>query len=349
MFTVNELKKIKFSKAAMGGYKTQEVDDFLLDITADYSKLLRANEDLESKVRMLTQKLDEYRVEEDSIKSALVSAKQLGDKLLNEANEKADSLLSDAQTKSEKMLSEAKTTSTQLIKDAELRSQLMIDDAKRESAELEENLKNQCLKERKRLDVMKGLVAKFKAEIIESYKQHIEMLKTLPDVEAEESIAQEPKTVAETITEKQDEGVIKVEDISSDPVEEIITVKTEEQDEEQPIEDKMPISEMLADVSGETITFSKKSIRGDEPTHEEPEEMLVRKKSEPYIPSLDIVSYEADDEELDEKDDSDDNAFGFSEDDVFSDGFDIDTNAFDDEDDDEDEDGENYGFFRSRK
>ncbi len=347
MFTVNELKKIKFSKSAMGGYKSQEVDDFLIDITADYSKLLKTNEELDSKVRMLTQKLDEYRVEEDSIKSALISAKQLGDKLLSEANEKADTMVTEARVKSESMLSDAKSTSAQLIKDAELRSQLMIEDAKRESTELEETLKNQCLKERKRLDVMKGLVAKFKAEIIESYKQHIEMLKTLPDVDAEDTaVSEQPSAVS--VVEKPDSEIIKVEDISSDPVEEIITVKNEEL-EEQPIEDKMPMSEMLADVSGETITFSKKSVRGDDTTDEEPEEMLVRKSSEPYIPSLDIVSYEADEEELDEKDDSDDNAFGFSEDDVFSDGFDIDTNAFDEDDEDDDEDGENYGFFRSRK
>lgn len=364
MFSVNELKKIKFSKSTMGGYKAREVEDFLVDITEDYSKLLKSNDELEKKIKALTQKLEEYRLEEDSIKSALVSAKQLGEKIVNEANEKADSLLNDARIKSETSIAEANVTSSKLLTDAEERAERMIEDAKRESVEVEESLKLQCIKERKRLDVMKNLVAKFKAEIIDSYKQHIEMLKTLPDVEADEETASSArstensaKTVSEAKSKKEP-----IEDIASDPIPEVIPAagsgkkaeaeKNSESDENDIPEDKMPMSEMLADVSGETITFSKRSLRGDDEdlSHEEPEEMLVRKRRDPYIPGIDIVSYEED--EKDKQNDNDkksDGSFGFSDDDVFSDGFDIDTNAFDDDDDDEDDDNENYGFFKSRK
>ena len=62
MFTPQQLEEISFEKAAFGGYKISEVDEFLEAFIEDYITLYKENALLKSKMRVLVGKLEEYKM-----------------------------------------------------------------------------------------------------------------------------------------------------------------------------------------------------------------------------------------------------------------------------------------------
>ena len=92
MYTAEDIRNITFTKS-LGGYKTGEVDDFI-DICVDtVEELTKTNADLKKKMELLANKVVEYRNDEDSIRTALLSAQRMGDTVLREANHKAGLIL----------------------------------------------------------------------------------------------------------------------------------------------------------------------------------------------------------------------------------------------------------------
>ena len=101
MLTANEIRNATFNKS-MGGYKTTEVEAFLDQCADTVAALTSQKAELEKKLEVLADKLVEYREEEDSIRTALLSAQRLGDTVVREANHKAGLILEDANIKAEK-------------------------------------------------------------------------------------------------------------------------------------------------------------------------------------------------------------------------------------------------------
>ena len=64
MFTPQEIQEQTFSKAVFGGYDMQQVDDFLEPLTEDYITLYKENSVLKAKMKILVEKLEEYRAQE---------------------------------------------------------------------------------------------------------------------------------------------------------------------------------------------------------------------------------------------------------------------------------------------
>ena len=61
MFTPQEIQEKTFVKAVFGGYDMQTVDEFLEPLTEDYITLYKENAVLKSKMKILVEKLEEYR------------------------------------------------------------------------------------------------------------------------------------------------------------------------------------------------------------------------------------------------------------------------------------------------
>ena len=74
---------VRFDKQ-MGGYKQDEVEIFLQQVAAEYAKLLAEKEELEQKIEVLADKVEQYREDEDSLRSALIGAQKLGDSVIRE-------------------------------------------------------------------------------------------------------------------------------------------------------------------------------------------------------------------------------------------------------------------------
>ena len=98
MFTPQEIQEKTFVKAVFGGYDMQTVDEFLEPLTEDYITLYKENAVLKSKMKVLVEKLEEYRAQEQSMRKAILSAQRTADAMVAEAERKCAQLMNEAQT-----------------------------------------------------------------------------------------------------------------------------------------------------------------------------------------------------------------------------------------------------------
>ena len=93
MMTPQEVSEHAFAKATFGGYNMAMVDEFLDALTVDYTTLYKENATLKSKMKVLVDKVEEYRSTEDAMRKALLTAQRMADNMVAEAeNQKAELL-----------------------------------------------------------------------------------------------------------------------------------------------------------------------------------------------------------------------------------------------------------------
>lgn len=108
------------------GYNIAEVDALMAESAATIDAYEKQSGDLYHKLEVLAGKIEEYRQEEDAIKTALVTAQKMADKITKESNETASLLISkseetakdtvaNAKAESDKIISSAREYSTNLI------------------------------------------------------------------------------------------------------------------------------------------------------------------------------------------------------------------------------------------
>ncbi|MBQ1703720.1 MAG: DivIVA domain-containing protein, partial [Oscillospiraceae bacterium] len=61
MLTPQNIQEQEFNKAVFGGYDMGAVDDFLETVSADYTALYKENAVLKGKLKVLVDKVEEYR------------------------------------------------------------------------------------------------------------------------------------------------------------------------------------------------------------------------------------------------------------------------------------------------
>ena len=96
MFTPQQIEQISFGRQTFNGYDMREVDEFLEPLTEDYITLYKENALLKSKIRVLVNKLEEYRANESSMKEAIVSAQKTCDMMVKDAESKCAQMLGEA-------------------------------------------------------------------------------------------------------------------------------------------------------------------------------------------------------------------------------------------------------------
>ena len=97
MLTPQEVSGRAFSKAAFGGYNMAMVDEFLDEVTDDYTALYKENAALKAKLKVLVDKVEEYRATEDSMRAALLTAQRMANTMVEEAEEKKKAVLAGAE------------------------------------------------------------------------------------------------------------------------------------------------------------------------------------------------------------------------------------------------------------
>ena len=97
MLTPQEVSERAFSKASFGGYNMSQVDEFLDILTGDYSALYNENAVLKSKMKVLVDKVEEYRSTEEAMRKALMAAQRMAEDLVKEAEQKKAEILKDVE------------------------------------------------------------------------------------------------------------------------------------------------------------------------------------------------------------------------------------------------------------
>ena len=103
MFTPQEVSEKVFPKASFGsgGYSMASVDEFLDALTEDYTALFKENVTLKAKLKVLAEKVEEYRSTEEAMRQALLTAQKMASKLVQEAQAEKEQLLADARTEAQ--------------------------------------------------------------------------------------------------------------------------------------------------------------------------------------------------------------------------------------------------------
>ena len=97
MLTPQEVSTHAFTKAVLGGYNMAMVDEFLDELTDDYTALYKENAALKSKLKVLVEKVEDYRATEDSMRATLLTAQKMADSIVKEAEAKRDQMVAQAE------------------------------------------------------------------------------------------------------------------------------------------------------------------------------------------------------------------------------------------------------------
>lgn len=108
MLTVQEIQALTFEKAMFNGYDPKSVDEVIEQITEDYAAMQKENAALKSKMKVLVDKIEEYRSVEDGMRRALVSAQGIAQETLDKAKLEAQQIVDQAKETYEVRVNELK-------------------------------------------------------------------------------------------------------------------------------------------------------------------------------------------------------------------------------------------------
>lgn len=134
MITPLDIENKKFSKKAISGYSTEEVDDFLDEVTIAYEKIYKEATESRNTIESLNNEINKYRQMESTLQSTLLMAQNAAEEVKNTAKQQADLMLSEAQSAAEQQLSSIDSSIEQKRRELEeLKSQIDTYKAKMES------------------------------------------------------------------------------------------------------------------------------------------------------------------------------------------------------------------------
>ena len=110
MLTPQELQNKKFEKAVFGGYDMSQVDDFLDSIIGDYTDIYKENITLKSKMKVLVDKIEEYRSVDDEIRKMLYTAQTKAKEMIANAEKEASNIINEARSTAESSIIEMKAS-----------------------------------------------------------------------------------------------------------------------------------------------------------------------------------------------------------------------------------------------
>ena len=97
MITAQDIREKTFEKSKFSGYDMASVDDFLEELADDVTASQKENAVLKSKMKVLVDKIEEYRANEEALNMAILSAQKLAVQIESEARQRANAMLADAE------------------------------------------------------------------------------------------------------------------------------------------------------------------------------------------------------------------------------------------------------------
>ena len=140
MITAQDIREKTFEKSRMG-YDMATVDDFLETLADEVANAQKENAVLKSKMKVLVDKIEEYRSNEEALNLALLSAQKLAVQIETEAKQRASAVVAEAEAQAqavigsidqerisyEERLAEAKKAKAQYIAEAKALCQAQMD------------------------------------------------------------------------------------------------------------------------------------------------------------------------------------------------------------------------------
>lgn len=183
MLTIEEIENISFRRAGIGGYKVEDVDTFVDGVIEKVKQLVRANKEMEARIEQLNKQVIQYETQAESVQSAIITAEAAAKKLVQDAAAKAENILSTAQAQAKETTESADKKAAVRLAESELRAQTVLNSAlARSAAGIDEN--NRVITQQKQyMTQLQSEVTRFREALIESYKNHLQLINALPKAE----------------------------------------------------------------------------------------------------------------------------------------------------------------------
>ena len=104
MITAQDIREKGFERVRLNGYDMAAVDEFLEELADDVAASQKENAVLKSKMKVLVDKIEEYRANEEALNSAILSAQKLAVQIENEARQRAAATISEADKKAQETI-----------------------------------------------------------------------------------------------------------------------------------------------------------------------------------------------------------------------------------------------------
>ena len=104
MITAQDIREKGFEVVRFNGYDRDMVDDFLEELADDVAATQKENAVLKSKMKVLVDKIEEYRANEEALNNAILSAQKLAVQIESEARQRAAATVADAEKKAQETI-----------------------------------------------------------------------------------------------------------------------------------------------------------------------------------------------------------------------------------------------------
>lgn len=182
MLTPQEAESHVFPKASFGGYNMQQVDTFLDSLIEDYRTLYQENISLKSKMKVLVDKVEEYRSTEDAMRRALHSAQKMAEEMVREGEAKKQAAIEEAVTEVKR---QSEATRAEMARE-EQAVQAKVD-----------AVKTALANEQARLDAARASTTVYIAKLKELYTKELAYIGNLSELTAEKAAQQQAQAPAE--------------------------------------------------------------------------------------------------------------------------------------------------------
>lgn len=133
MITAQDIREKTFEKSRMNGYDMASVDDFLEELAEDIGAAQKENAVLKSKMKVLVDKIEEYRANEEALNMAILSAQKLAVQIESEARQRAAAMIEDAERQVKAKvgsIQEQTAAEERRLNDAQTATKIFLDKAK---------------------------------------------------------------------------------------------------------------------------------------------------------------------------------------------------------------------------
>ena len=172
MLTPQDVRSVQFEKN-LRGYRTEDVDRFLDKVEEQLKQddeqaeqLRKQIADLTAENQRLHRELQSYEADGEMLKSALINAQRMGENVIREANQKAEEIIHRANLRGDDIIRDA----NELLQKANDRAD-----------EIENEANEKKLAEEREYDRVRLEVTRFKSDVLNLYRSHVESLSRLPE------------------------------------------------------------------------------------------------------------------------------------------------------------------------
>ena len=218
MLSIEEIKNISFRKASLGGYKPEDVDNFIDQVLITMEQLRKEKSDLIKKMDILATRVEEYRADEDAVRNALLSAQRVADSTVKEARSKAAKILEESENIAKAKLFDLNVQ----IKQQKKQYTLLL----AEYNHLRDDITNHC---NKHIALLKDIPSEDRINMMEkSINERFPTEKQTDDFEIAEEIITVQKDEPKVFKENKKAVDVRDTDFKEEIIEESATVTAEE-------------------------------------------------------------------------------------------------------------------------